>query len=78
MEVFDELTDIQWPVIVSKGYRINCQTSLMLLASRTKSSGGHVESYKLLYEADQSLEVLLNGEMERIAVLDVYRYCIGE
>ena len=33
VEVFDELTDLQWPMIVPKGDRVDCQTSLLPLSA---------------------------------------------
>jgi hypothetical protein len=57
VHVLNELTDLEGPLIIAQGNRVDGQ------------------SRKLFYERDQGLEVLLNGDMECVLVLEINRNC---
>ena len=68
MEVLDEITDLQRPLIVAEGHRVHSQACL----EKDLSPGFDVckgWTYELVDQADECLQVLLYAEVESIAVL---------
>jgi len=74
MQIFDELADQKWSVVISQRHGIACQTSLA-----TSQSGEEIArclgTNKFIDQRDQGLQILLDGEMEGIPVFEVDGNC---
>lgn len=77
MHILDELRNLHRARVVSESNRVTRKTGLRRVSHRTYLSRLQQATYQLIDERDESLEVLLDSEMESIPILEVDWYCVG-
>lgn len=75
MDILDELGNLDWAVVVAESDRVPCKTGLTNSAIALCVEMRTVRTYQFINQGDERLEVLLNGDVEVVLVLEVDGHC---